>query len=342
MIKKKVLVIGAGWYGCHIGLTLLRHGHNVEIQDKKEAPFLGASGLNQNRLHMGFHYPRCSETRFQSLGGFNWFLSKYEFLTKKVDQNFYAIADKGSVIDFVTFKQIMTASELNYTEVDPSETTLKLEGCSKFIQVDERLICSLKTSKYFLSELKDNIRFDKFVDIQNTKNLRHLKKEYDFIIDCSWGTAQSNINNKVFYEPCIYFKSKFVGKDAFALTLMDGPFFSIYPEQNNHYTITSVEDTPLTQCEDYNTAEKVLKSSNNSAFVEQKYHLFRKKIEFFYPSFSKYFKNPSPMFSIKTKKNSSVDNRASKITICDNVISVFSGKIDTIYIAERKILDLLS
>ena len=152
MTVKKIVIIGAGWFGCHVGLTLLQRGYDVQIHDKNKSLFLGASGFNQNRLHMGFHYPRCSKTRFQSRDGFDQFISKYEFLTKKINHNFYAVADNDSMIDFATFKQIMTASALDYVEINTSE--IELQKCSKLIQVDERIICANKASQYFLSKLK--------------------------------------------------------------------------------------------------------------------------------------------------------------------------------------------
>ena len=57
-----VAIIGAGWYGCHIGLYLKQQGHDIKIFEKNSDIFLGSSGSNQFRLHTGYHYPRSSET----------------------------------------------------------------------------------------------------------------------------------------------------------------------------------------------------------------------------------------------------------------------------------------
>ena len=43
---------------------------------KKKDIFNGASGYNQNRLHLGFHYPRSKKTRIQSKVGFYKFIKK--------------------------------------------------------------------------------------------------------------------------------------------------------------------------------------------------------------------------------------------------------------------------
>ena len=69
----KIAIIGAGWFGCHIAYELMNDGHEIKIYEKENDIFLGASGFNQNRLHLGFHYPRSFITREQSKKGFKYF-----------------------------------------------------------------------------------------------------------------------------------------------------------------------------------------------------------------------------------------------------------------------------
>ena len=59
---KKIAIIGAGWFGCYIGYDLIKSGYEVKIFEKEKEIFSGASGYNQNRLHLGFHYPRSYRT----------------------------------------------------------------------------------------------------------------------------------------------------------------------------------------------------------------------------------------------------------------------------------------
>jgi L-2-hydroxyglutarate oxidase LhgO len=60
---KKIAVIGAGWFGCHIAYQLIKKNYSVKIYEERNDIFCGASGNNQNRLHLGFHYPRSLITR---------------------------------------------------------------------------------------------------------------------------------------------------------------------------------------------------------------------------------------------------------------------------------------
>ena len=75
---KKILIVGAGWYGCHIGLYLKQKKHDVEICEKSSDIFLGSSGYNQFRLHTGYHYPRSSETIEEAKKNYFHFVKRYK------------------------------------------------------------------------------------------------------------------------------------------------------------------------------------------------------------------------------------------------------------------------
>ena len=66
----KIAIIGAGWFGCHLASELKNDGHSILLFEKEKDIFAGASGNNQNRLHLGYHYPRSYITREQSKKGF--------------------------------------------------------------------------------------------------------------------------------------------------------------------------------------------------------------------------------------------------------------------------------
>ena len=80
----KVLIIGAGWFGCHIAKILNEAGVNVTILEKDSEIFASMSGNNSNRLHKGFHYPRASITRKQCVQGFRDFKKFTLFYVKKL------------------------------------------------------------------------------------------------------------------------------------------------------------------------------------------------------------------------------------------------------------------
>ena len=73
----KYVIVGAGWYGCHIASLLVKNNKEILIIDKANDFFTGSSSKNQNRLHLGFHYPRSMETIHECKYGYEQFVKKY-------------------------------------------------------------------------------------------------------------------------------------------------------------------------------------------------------------------------------------------------------------------------
>jgi len=120
-----VAIIGAGWYGCHIALSLRGLGLDVTVFDQNDRAMHEASGNNQFRLHLGFHYPRHHGTRAQSRDGFMRFVERYPQLSREVNENIYAVPREDSLVDFATYRLIMTSSGIDFREV--RETSVFLD-----------------------------------------------------------------------------------------------------------------------------------------------------------------------------------------------------------------------
>lgn len=76
----KFAVIGAGFYGLHIASRFKALGLETRIFEKANDILTFASGNNQYRLHLGFHYVRSFRIRQQSRDGYFRFLERYEIL----------------------------------------------------------------------------------------------------------------------------------------------------------------------------------------------------------------------------------------------------------------------
>lgn len=338
----KICVIGAGWYGCHISSVLLQKGYKVDIFEKSSRSISGASRYNQNRLHQGFHYPRDYETRKQSLEGFSWFVEHYGNLVREVENNIYAVANKKSYLDYETYKQVMLASNLDFQEFDNKQS--KFRNVQGMMCTSEMLIMNKNASNYFDDILSNHINFNTEINLSNQEVLDNLSSKYDFILDCTWGVARKIPELDYFYEPCIYFYYRKKTNENFAFTLMDGEFFSIYPYDydDNIFTVTSVKNTPICQV---NTKSEVgdtfRKYTRDINFIKTKRDLFEEEIMYYYPNFLNDFEYVEPVFSLKTKLVSGTDFRGCLVKQEDQLISVFSGKIDTLHIAEEIVLDML-
>ena len=105
-----VAVIGCGIFGAEIALRVKALGLSVNVYEAKNDIQSGASANNQNRLHLGFHYPRDLETVRQSIRGFDAFKRKYSQCIQEDFLNAYFIANTKSLTtpgDYLKFCELL-------------------------------------------------------------------------------------------------------------------------------------------------------------------------------------------------------------------------------------------
>jgi glycine/D-amino acid oxidase-like deaminating enzyme len=92
------LVVGAGFYGCHIALTLKELGFTrVRLIDREHGVMRRASYVNQARVHNGYHYPRSLPTASSSRRNFGRFVDEHGFAVVRDVEMIYAIARNSRV-----------------------------------------------------------------------------------------------------------------------------------------------------------------------------------------------------------------------------------------------------
>jgi hypothetical protein len=338
----KIAIVGAGWYGCHIGVSLKKMGVDVKIFDQQSDVFSQASSKNQNRLHLGFHYPRSYLTREQSRVGFQRFLSIYGEYCKPVLRNIYAVDNRRSLIDFETYIAIMKSAKLDFKEVDyPYHYFSNLDG---FIETDERVVDFSGVSKYFKNILNGQLVLGGKVEnsdiIESEKNVLVFNESFDYLINCTWGTFRPFDSVDIFYEPCISFLYAPQEENNFALTVMDGKFISLYPYNDSLYSLTSVRYTPLARCDHFDGCEEIIESLNDVTILDLR-SKFENEILYYYPRFLEKFSYYSYYTSIKSKLNVLNDCRQTLVERKGREIFVMPGKIDTIFQAEDKVMKFL-
>ena len=305
----KIAIIGAGWFGCHIA-NKLKQSHQVSIFDG-DGIFSQASLKNQNRLHLGYHYARSSTTRLLCRTTFIKFKTDYESLLSNVPNNVYAVPERESMIDFETYIKIFSDFDFQIADHD------YLNNVSGAISVNEKHINPFLAQSYFIREL-DHLLTRKDID-----NVGSLSLSYDLVINCTNNTLNP-ITHQSFVQPCTIFVYKKIDDTPFdALTLVDGPLFSIFPYYKNMFTVSDVEYTP----------DSSLTYSDRAQKIED-------KICYYYPEFHEKFKYDSYMKAVKAKPVDMSDNRAPVITMENNVVNCFGGKIQGIYYLEDYVRQL--
>lgn len=337
MKPKHIAIVGAGWYGCHLALSLSQSGHIVSLFDRSESVFSGASFFNQNRLHLGFHYPRSYTTRIQSKRGFRLFVKKYPDLLSSIDMNCYAISSAESLLDFKTYCDIMSSTGLEWEDVS-SCLPLSIKNISGAIACEELLIDANKAKQFFLKSLGPIFKSSSPI---NQERLLKLSHSNDLVLDCTWNNLIPSQN--YVYESCVVYVYKSSLPSRIGLTFMDGPLFSLFPFDSNLYTLTHVSHTPLGR---FSLPHEALLSIKN--LTSEKLYEIRSAIEShvlrYLPSFYSFFSYHSFYTALKTKQVSTLcDNRNTfMVQTCDNIFSIHSGKIDTVFDIEHQVATVIS
>lgn len=323
----RIRVLGAGVYGCHIGLRLLQAGHEVEIHEIQSDIFCGASGHIPARLHQGFHYPRSRKTREACQGHIAAFMEIYGDFTRAVPVNVYAIAAETSLIDYDQYVQTLRG-ELQFVTIDrPIEFGLvNVEGA---VLTGERHIVTDRLREYFREMLEGHLIF-------NSPPGDMDDERFDWTIDCTFGASSAaNVDR---YEPCLVLLLK--GPADRAITIMDGPFPSLYPwnEAEGLSSLSSALWTPFSKtCRTWAEANKLLQDLHPSDIHDQGARMLE-SMAHFYPAIEEY-KVEREMISIRAMPKSGADTRLVDIAQDGNVLRVRAGKIDAVIHAGNEIID---
>lgn len=335
--KKTIIIVGSGWYGLHTYIVLKKNysdNFNLLVLEKKSDIFDNSSNYNQNRLHLGYHYPRSEKTRKLCEYGYDKFIEKYRELVDFIDGNYYLISS-ASNLDFETYKKIFNDN----MKTKNQHTFLKnnyfnnIDG--KIINTKEKVINSEKAKKYFSSEInKNEFIFNYNVDKIEKKDNKIIINDdlnCDYLIDCSFNQLQLS-KKKYIYEYTIsllYERNNF-DLNFDSITLMDGEFFSLYPRDitKNKYTLTHVKYTPIVKSLNIND---ILNFKISKEQIEEIKSKMENDVIIYYPDFLNHFSYYDYFISYKCKLISNIDTRECIIENSDNIISVNCGKITGIF-----------
>ena len=328
--------MGGGWYGCHISSALRADGHDVELHEIAGRIFAGASGACPARLHQGMHYPRSRLTRAACQEHATEFMRVYGHLTRPVHTNIYAVADRDSLVDFGTYCQVLK-NEVEFVTIhDPAEFGLQnVEGA---ILTGERYISIPATAEHFRSLLGDAIKF-------NMAPGEVDSKEWDWTIDCTF--CANDAENIDRYEPCITGLVKGLDERT-AVTIMDGPFPSIYPwggdvDYWGLHSVTSASLTPLSKsCKTWAEAKEVLDGTSEDEREDRANEMLKQMAHFWPAARGPFVRVLEALTAIRAMPRSGADARlVDVVRVGERALRIRAGKIDAILHAERIIKELI-
>lgn len=326
----KICIVGAGWYGCHIAHYLLSKGIEVKIVDKETTLFAGASSKNQNRLHLGYHYPRSEETIRECQIGFKRFIQQYGSFVHEFNKNYYLIHDlsKTSLNDYV--------NRFNPTLIDLDLETNNI--VKNALIVNERHIDNQGVKKMFEGLLLSLFETINILDvIMEDSKIIVNGIEYDALINCTnnqW--IPIPLPFTPVYETFCSFVYEIDFEETTAYTVMDGAFFSIFPYDipKRLYTLTHVNYGVLSRSEQTVDPDISIIESRKNAIESDVF-----KCMPFMKSKMKYVRY---FLSQKTKYDFEKDDRSVRTFRSGRYISFSGGKITGIFETEQYLDALLS
>ena len=345
----KIAIIGAGLYGSYFAYMLSKNKKlNIDLFDKENKILNSTAKKNQYRLHIGYHYPRSKETIIQTMKGYNLFKKQFRKFLYFPKKNYYLVHNK-SKINFKEYMKIFKSYNLNFKEVGKNQFSKymysnQISGC---LNTDEGVILIENLISYLTKKLEKKVNIYKGTEINKIDSLNGIifsdKKKinnYDVIINTTYENPNLGLNNKKFklkFELTAIVKIIKPFKEQLGLTIMDGPFVSLYPQNQKESTISSVKYTPVFKSKSFKKINDKLKILNKSKIKE---NIINHSLKFLKLKKSKL--KPKLILSHKVKlMNDKNDTRASAIINENKLISVLCGKIDAAPVIYYKIQKII-
>ena len=124
----KIAIIGGGIFGVQIAIKLSKN-HSVEIFEKNGNILNSASGINQYRLHRGYHYPRSNETVQSSLYSENKFRKEFSDAIIDNNEHYYCIAKENSFTNSEQYIKFCKSNNLEFIKHElESQVRMLLAG----------------------------------------------------------------------------------------------------------------------------------------------------------------------------------------------------------------------
>lgn len=321
----RIAIIGAGWTGCHLAATLINE-HEITLLDKQDRPFCGTSQINQNRLHLGYHYARNKATREMCRSTFSRFMQDYGHLTDGMNSNLYAVPKDESLLDYGTIAQIFNG--WGHEEVE-APFLIQTEGV---IRTSERFISPLAAQRFFSDLLEPCFEQEEIA----WSDLPLLKSDYHLVLDCTNNTLLHPAIGDYFEAVAMFLYKKKKPLPFDALTYIDGPLFSFYPYESDLVSLSHVEDSVIAAA-----VKPIPCYPQSTTKLKEARELAELHARLYWPEMSDHLEFQDTVVSMKSKRTSASAYRAPLFRQQGNLLSIFTGKIQGIYAIEERVRETI-
>ena len=190
-MKDKVLVVGAGIFGMTSAIELAKLKMNVTLCEELDDVMKCASGINQYRLHRGYHYPRSKDTALECLKSIKDFKRAYGKLVFSSDiEHYYSISKENSLVSAKEYIQFLEDLNLDYKKVK------SFKKSQLTILAKEELFNPIAMKRFLLDDINlynVNLKL-------NHKTNKNEFSDFDYIVISTYSKINELLDNKREYQ----------------------------------------------------------------------------------------------------------------------------------------------
>ena len=334
-------VIGAGVYGCWIAYILSKKGYSVDLFEKNDQIISESSKLNQYRIHRGYHYLKSLNTAYRCQVNYQRFINFFSDAVYSKFKSYYGISKFHSNINSNTFEQVCSLLNMPY-KISPESNIFNYNLIDKIYEVDEKIYDVEKLRNKF-KELTNNKNINIFlntkIELLNKDYLQTSNNEihkFDYVFNCTYSEIDQfkNISNSKLDLNYILSEIGIIQVPDLiknvGVTIIDGPFFSFLPVNENIHTISHVVYTHLETKIKNDFLIKKNSLNDNSSFVNLKKMIL--DASRFVPSLeSSLIKKSFYQIKAISKQNNRNDSRPIIVEKNENCFNIIGSKVDNVF-----------
>jgi glycine/D-amino acid oxidase-like deaminating enzyme len=355
------IIVGGGFYGCRLALMRRAAGDRVLLVER-DAALLGRASLNnQARVHNGYHYPRSILTSLRSRMNYARFLEEYSECVDRSFTHYYAVARGMSKVTAAQFTEF--CRRIDAPLVPAPRAVSRLFDLTRIDAVFEAQECAFDAVKLRARVTRDLERAG--VEVLTNTQAECVAADRDGrmsvtvrgpdgdsavsagqVINCTYsrlnrllansGSALIPMKHELTELALVEPPAELEGA---AVTVMDGPFFSLMPYPSRGlFTLSHVRYTPHCNWHDRDGAPlgdgDPLRSGRASRFAHMVHDAQR------YLPAMRNTRYVESLFEIKTIMPRSEQDDSRPILLRPSaefprLITVLGAKIDSVYDVEE-------
>jgi len=347
------LIIGGGFYGCCLALCLRSISESIILVEAGNQIMTRASRVNQARVHTGFHYPRSMLTAVKSMVLHRRFTKEFKRAVVSDFRMLYGLARHGSKVPVARFWRMFHEMGAPITKASASQSALFNPDLVEAVFDCTESAFDYSVLRADLMARMDALQMDLRLDTEvtalsedDTGVIVGLSNGQELRAGTVFNITYGNINQilRMAGLPEAQIKHELAeivlaesppALEGQAVTLMDGPFFSLMPYPAEQlYSLTHVRYTPHLKwidTLDMMTPDSIAKAYSGTSRAYQ----MKVDAQRYMPCLAD-LKIRKSLFEIKTVllKNEQDDGRPilfQRSPDTSRIVSILGGKIDNVY-----------